>query len=77
MKAYQLLLFDDDPITSEKKMWVALCNLEESQDRLRRALFREVTELKKENKNLTRNLRLLRLEQDQSQMLYNLDVGGK
>lgn len=54
--AYQLLLFDDAALTEEKRLWLAVCNLEESQDKLRRSLFREIGELKTENSSLKKML---------------------
>ena len=62
----QLLLWDDSQISEEKRMWLALCKLEESQDKLRKSLFREIGELKSENKTLKEQVWSLR--QDQSQM---------
>ena len=64
--AYQLLLWEDESLSEEKRMWLALCKLEESQDKLRKSLFREIGELKSENKTLKEQVWSLR--QDQSQM---------
>jgi hypothetical protein len=54
--AYQLLLFNDGALTDEKRLWLAVCKLEEGQDKLRRSLFREIGELKTENLSLKQML---------------------
>ena len=52
INAYQMLLWDNAPMTEEKKVWMTLVNLEERQDKMRRGLYREIGELKKENTGL-------------------------
>lgn len=51
-----MLLFNDESLTEEKRIWMTLCKLEEGQDRLRKSLFREIGELKKKNKELKQDL---------------------
>lgn len=52
--AYQRLLFNDEALTEEKRMWLSLFDLEEGQDKIRKSFFREIGEIKKENKELKR-----------------------
>lgn len=56
VNAYQLLLWNDEPLTPERKLWMSMFKLEEGQDKLRRSLFREIGELKKENDELKKML---------------------
>lgn len=48
----QLMLWDDGPLTTEKRLWDAFLNLKEGQNKMRKRLFKEYSELKKENDNL-------------------------
>jgi len=66
--AYQMLLFDDEPLTEQKRLWITLCDLEESQSKLRKSLFREIGELKKENKTLKELIWQLKSDQQQLDM---------
>lgn len=74
LKAYQLLLLDDEPMTEEKKIWLGLCNLETAQDRLRKSIFREIGELKKENQALKEQIWNLRAKNSELDLFNDFFV---
>lgn len=67
-RAYQLLLFNDEPLNDERRLWLGLCNLEDSQDRLRKSIFRKLTELEKENEEIKKQIWDLKSEKQQLDM---------
>jgi len=71
INAYQLLLWDDTTISEEKRIWLSLCKLEEGQDKLRRTLFREIGELKKENTTLKQDLWAMKQSSGQTDLFEN------
>lgn len=72
MNAYQLLLWDDSPMTEERKLWMSLFQLEEGQDKMRRRLFKEIGELKKENNSLKELLWEVRQSMQQKDLFTDL-----
>jgi len=54
--AYQLLLWNDDPLTEEKRMWMSVFKLEEGQDRLRKGIFRKIGEMEREYDQLRESI---------------------
>jgi hypothetical protein len=77
INAYERLLFDDGALTEEKRLWLAVCKLEEGQDKLRRTLFREVGELKTENLSLKQMLWDLKTNNNQIDAFSDLFAVAK
>lgn len=76
LNAYQMLLFNDEGLSEEKRMWMSLCKLEEGQDKLRKRFFKELSELKKENLTLKQDLWNVRKSMNEQDMFSDLFAIG-
>lgn len=69
-----MLLFNDESLTEEKRIWMTLCKLEEGYDKLRKSLFRKIGELEKQNKELKQDLWNVRQSMNEPDMFSDLLV---
>ena len=71
-KHYEPDFFDDAPLTPERMLWLSLSELREGQNKLRKSLFREVGELKKENSSLRQTINDLKQNMGQEDLFSDL-----
>jgi len=69
--------FDDAPLTPERMLWLSLSELREGQNKLRKSLFREVGELKKENSSLRQTINDLKQNMGQEDLFSDLFAVAK
>lgn len=69
--------FDDEPLTPERLLWMSLSEIKEGQHKLRKSLFREVGELKKENKALKQSINDIKQNMGQEDLFSNLMAVAK
>lgn len=77
VNAYQLLFWDNEPWTEEKKLWMSLFQLEEGQDKMRKRLFKELGDLRKENQTLKQMIWDIRQSMNQPDMFADLFAVGE
>lgn len=76
-KHFEPDLFDDAPLTPERMLWLCLSELKEGQNKLRKSLFREVDELKKENSSLRRTINDIKQNMGQEDLFSDLFAVAK
>lgn len=76
-KHYEPDFFDDAPLTPERMLWLSLSELREGQNKLRKSLFREVGELKKENSSLRQTINDLKQNMGQEDLFSDLFAVAK